>query len=89
MGHHTGFQNPAELGINVSLLLISKRASPFLPINKKEMDLGGIELDVLSKLLQGVEKLENFTLTSSSDTLFEYRRLNRELDDALKVYYRC
>ena len=44
-----------------------------------EMDLGGIKLNVLSKLLRGVKKLESFAFTSSSDTTFEFRRLNREL----------
>ena len=48
--------------------------------------LEGLRLSVLSMLLQGVEKLENFAFTSSSDTIFGFSRLNRDLRDALKVH---
>ena len=43
------------------------------------MDLGGIEQNVLPKLLRGVKELESFAFTSTFDTIFEFRRLNCEL----------
>ena len=63
----------------ISLLLIFKRSWPFLHIKEIEMDLGGIKLNVLFKLLRGVKKLKSFAFTSTSDTTFEFHQLNREL----------
>ena len=55
------------------------RSWPFRNINEMEMNLGGIKMNVLSKLLQGVKNLESFSFTSSSATIFDFPRLNRAL----------
>ena len=78
-----GASNPGSSVTQSGLLggsqIILKRPSPFLNINKIEMNLGGIRINVLSKLLQGVKKLESFAFASGSNTNFEFCRLNREL----------
>ena len=43
------------------------------------MILGGIEMSVLSKLLQGVKKLDTFDFTSSPSRIFDFLHLDREL----------
>ena len=41
------------------------------------MNLGGITVNVLCKILQDVKRLESFAFTSSSDITFDFSRLNR------------
>ena len=78
-----GASNPGSLvtqiGLDGGSQFLFKRPSPFLNINEIEMNLGGINMGVLAKLLQGVKELESFAFTSSSKTTFDFRRLNREL----------
>ena len=56
-----------------------RRPSSFCNIKEMEMNLGGIKMKVLSKLLQGVKDLESFSFTSSPGTTFDFPRLNRAL----------
>ena len=56
-----------------------RKHSPFLKINRIEMNLGGIELKVLSKLLRDTENLKSFAFTPTSGTTFAFRPLKHEL----------
>ena len=59
--------------------VIFRKRSPFLKINKIEMNLGEIELKVLSKLLRGIENLKSFAFTPTSGTTLAFRELKDEL----------
>ena len=78
-----GASNPGssvtQNGPNGGSQLFSRRYSPFLKINRIEMNLGEIELEVLSKLLRGIENLKSFAFTPTSGTTLAFRQITREL----------
>ena len=57
----------------------AKKPPPFHNIKSLEMNLSGISMNVLSKLLQEVKNLESFSFRSSSTTIVDFPRLNRAL----------
>ena len=59
--------------------VVFKKPWPFPYIDDIVMDLGGIEPNVLHMLLRGLKELESFVFTSTFNTTFGFRRLNREL----------
>ena len=56
-----------------------KKPSPFRYIKELEINLGGIQTDILCKILQGVKRLETFAFTPGSSPTFDFRLLNRAL----------
>lgn len=56
-----------------------KRPSPFRNIKDIEINLGGITMNVLCKMLQGVKSLQGFAFTSNSDNMVDFPRLKQEL----------
>ena len=56
-----------------------KRPSPFRNIKDIEINLGGIKMNVVCKMLQGMKSLKGFSFTSSSDNIVDVRRLKMEL----------